>query len=309
VDTSRVVRIEQAGRHFAAEAGVRLELGRPLGEAAAKALATAMAERLFDAMRGKTPRADGASLLRLDPLGHGGRIDEVTFSGGVSEYIYGREANSFGDLGALLAAEIRMRVAAWGPKLVPPREGIRATVIGASQYTIQVSGSTIFVSPLEALPLRNVPVAAPDLPLDGETINRAAVADAVARVLKRLDLASGDTPVAIFVPWRGSATFQRLDAFCRGIAEGLASGLANGHPLILAGDGDVGGLIGMHFKEELRLANPVVSIDGLELKEFDYVDIGEILESSGAVPVVIKSLVFPTSAAVGKEWRDHGRQG
>ncbi len=304
----RVVRIEQAALHFASELGVRLEPGQPLGDAAAKTLAAGMADRLFEAMKGGTPRADGSSLLRLDPLSHRGPIDEVTFSGGVSEYIYGREAASFGDLGGLLAAEIRARVAAWGPKLVPPREGIRATVIGASQYTIQVSGSTIFVSPLEALPLRNVPVAAPELPLDGEAIDPAAIADAVARVLKRLDLGSGETPVAIFVPWRGSATFQRLDAFCRGIATGLAGVLAKGHPLILAGDGDVGGLIGMHFKEELRLANPVVSIDGLELKEFDYVDIGEILESSGAVPVVIKSLVFPTSAAVGKEWKEHGRQ-
>ena len=305
----RVVRIEQAARHFASELGVRLEPGQPLGDAAAKTLAAGMADRLFEAMKGGTPRAGGASLLRLDPLSHRGAIDEVTFSGGVSEYIYGREATSFGDLGGLLAAEIRARVAAWGPTLVPPREGIRATVIGASQYTIQVSGSTIFVSPLEALPLRNVPVAAPELPLDGEAIDPTAIADAVARVLKRLDLGAGETPVAIFVPWRGSATFQRLDAFCRGIATGLAGVLAKGHPLILAGDGDVGGLIGMHFKEELRLANPVVSIDGLELKEFDYVDIGEILESSGAVPVVIKSLVFPTSAAVGKEWKEHGRQG
>jgi ethanolamine utilization protein EutA len=305
----RVVRIEQAGQHFAAELGMRLELGQRLDDAAAKALAAGMADRLFEAMTGGTPRADSASLLRLDPLAPRGSIDEITFSGGVSEYIYGREAESFGDLGALLAAEIRTRVAAWGPTLVPPREGIRATVIGASQYTIQVSGSTIFVSPLEALPLRNVPVAAPDLPIDGETIDPAAVADAVARVLKRLDLAAGESPVAIFVPWRGSATFQRLDAFCRGIANGLASVLAKGHPLILAGDGDVGGLIGMHVREELRLPNPVVSIDGLELKEFDYIDIGEILESSGAVPVVIKSLVFPTSAAVGKEWKEHGRQG
>jgi len=31
-------------------------------------------------------------------------------------------------------------------------EGIRATVIGASQYTIQVSGSTIFVAPHSVLP-------------------------------------------------------------------------------------------------------------------------------------------------------------
>ena len=40
---------------------------------------------------------------------------------------------------------------------------------------------------------------------------------------------------------------------------------------------------------------PVVSIDGLELKEFDYIDIGTMLEGSGAVPVVIKSLIFPGS--------------
>jgi ethanolamine utilization protein EutA len=39
----------------------------------------------------------------------------------------------------------------------------------------------------------------------------------------------------------------------------------------------------------------VISIDGIDLREFDYVDIGEILPASGAVPVVIKSLVFPGS--------------
>ena len=61
-----------------------------------------------------------------------------------------------------------------------PNEGIRATVIGASQYTTQVSGSTIFVDPLETLPLRNVPVIAPTLPLDGEAMDANAVATAIA---------------------------------------------------------------------------------------------------------------------------------
>jgi len=72
----------------------------------------------------------------------------------------------------------------------------------------------------------------------------------------------------------------------------------------LAGDGDVGGLIGIHLREETKLANPIVSIDGLELKEFDYIDIGAMLESSGAVPVVIKSLIFPGSAVPGPGWGD-----
>ena len=54
----------------------------------------------------------------------------------------------------------------------------------------------------------------------------------------------------------------------------MASVLKNGHPLVLVGDGDVGGLLGIHLHEEMKLKNPVVSIDGLELKEFDYIDIG-----------------------------------
>ena len=124
----------------------------------------------------------------------------------------------------------------------------------------------------------------------------------IKSALKRLDLGGGETPVAIFVPWRGSATFRRLDDFCKGVADGLEAVIARGHPIVLAGDGDVGGLMGIHYCEEMKFNNPIVSIDGLELKEFDYIDIGAILDTSGAVPVVIKSLIFPTSAGLGKDW-------
>src|SRR5262249_26883892 len=155
-------------------------------------------------------------------------------------------------------------------------------------------------SPLDILPLRNVPVIAPQLALDSDDIDAEAVASAIRGVLKRLDLGDGERPVAVFAPWRGSATFARLDAFCQGVVNGLETVLAHGYPIVLVGDGDVGGLIGIHIREEMKQPHPVVSIDGLELKEFDYIDIGAMLESSGAVPVVIKSLIFPTSAALGK---------
>jgi ethanolamine utilization protein EutA len=251
-------------------------------------------------MKGETPMLGGTSLARLNPLAYRGSVDAVTISGGVSEYVYGREAKIFGDLGPLLAEEIRTRIETWGKRLERPNEGIRATVIGASQYTTQVSGSTVFISPLDILPLRNVPVIAPELRLDGEDIDAKSIAAAVATALRRLDLADGEKPVAVFAPWRGSATFARLDGFCQGIAAGLAPILAQGHPIILVGDGDVGGLIGIHCREEMKLHYPVVSIDGLDLKEFDYIDIGAMLDASGAVPVVIKSLVFPASAALGR---------
>jgi ethanolamine utilization protein EutA len=301
-DARRIVRLEEAGRRFGAELGLKLAVGGTLGEPETRALAALMADRLFEAMKGGSPRADGAELLRLDPLTWRGKVSDVSFSGGVSEYIYGGEAKAFGDIGPQLAAEVRTRLTDWGPQLARPDARIRATVIGASQYTMQVSGSTIFVSPLETLPLRNVPVIAPTLALQGETIDSAAIAASIKAALKRLDLGGGDSPVAVFVPWHGSATFRRLDDFCKGIAEGLEAVLAKGHPIVLAGDGDVGGLIGIHYCEEMKFKNPIVSIDGLELKEFDYVDIGAILDTSGAVPVVIKSLIFPTTAGVGKDW-------
>jgi ethanolamine utilization protein EutA len=301
-EARRIVRLEEAGRRFGAELGLKLEPGTALAEDAARALAARMADSVFDAMRGGSPRAGGADLLRLDALTWRGEVADVSFSGGVAEYIYGGEAKTYGDIGPQLAGELRARLKN-GPQLARPDARIRATVIGASQYTMQVSGSTIFVSPLDTLPLRNVPVIAPPLPLGEDKIDPDAIAAAVKAALKRLDLGDGATPVAVFVPWRGSATFRRIDDFCKGIADGLQAVLSRGHPIVLAGDGDVGGLIGIHYCKEMKFKNPIVSIDGLELREFDYIDIGAILDTSGAVPVVIKSLIFPGSEALGRDWQ------
>lgn len=299
-EKGRVVRIEEAGRRFADEVGLTLEIGAKPDPGGLERMVDRMAERLFEAISSPCLSAGTAALLRLDRLDNSRAPEAVTFSGGVSEYIYGRQSEGFGDLGPLLAPALLERVAGWGPRIEKPDEGIRATVVGASQYTIQVSGSTIFVHPLAILPLRNVPVITPDVPLDSETLDVAAIAGAIRTALRRLDLHEGEQAVALCYRWRGSATFRRLDDFCRGVARGLDKQLAQGLPLILVGDGDIGGLVGIHALEETKLPNPIVSIDGIVLKEFDFIDIGAILETSGAVPVVIKSLVFPTSTALGR---------
>jgi len=179
--------------------------------------------------------------------------------------------------------------------MMVPDAGIRATVIGASQYTVQVSGSTIFIRPEDSVPIRNIPVVAPEFDLTVDDFDQEVLTLAVETGLRRLDLVDADSPIAVGFHWGGSATFWRLDAFCRSLANAMKPTLDKGYPLVLVSDGDVGGLIGMHLLEEVGLKSPVVSIDGIDLREFDYIDIGEILPSSGSVPVVIKSLVFPGS--------------
>src|SRR5262249_53894199 len=132
-----VERIEEAGKRFATEVGVELGIGKTLLHAQAKAIAERMADRLFEAVSAKELSPETRFLLRLDPLRNRQRPEKVSFSGGVSEYIYGREPATFGDLGPLLGAAIRSRVENWrGVEIVTPDQGIRATVVGASQYTV-----------------------------------------------------------------------------------------------------------------------------------------------------------------------------
>lgn len=296
----RVVRIEEAGARLAAEVGLALAIGQVPDAAGVERMVERMAQRLFETLQGPAVSDATAGLLRLEPLPRARPPDVVCFSGGVSEYVYGRATQAYGDLGPALARAILQRVQAWGPRVEPPDQGIRATVIGASQYTVQVSGSTIFVEPKAVLPLRNVPVIAPALPLQDDQLEAEAIAACVGTALRRMDAGAAGQPVALCYGWHGAATYARLDAFCRGVIAGLSPILNQGVPLVLVGDGDIGGLIGIHAHSELRLPNPIVSIDGIVLREFDFIDIGALLDTSGAVPVVIKSLVFPQTAALGR---------
>jgi len=299
-DDRRIIRMEEAARWLAADLGLELEIGSVINTDTVDRLANRMAQLVVDAIRPLPPGADLVELLRLDPITFSRPFNVVTISGGVSEYVYAREKQRFGDIAPDLAEAFVKRLKETGVTIELPDEGIRATVVGASQYTSQVSGTTIFVSPESVLPLRNIPVIAPPLPLTADELDSGAIAEIIRKTLTLMELDQREGPVALFVPWEGSASFARLRAFCTGVLEGMAPVLTEKRPIVLAGDGDLGGLIGIHLRDEMQVANAVVSIDGLELKEFDYIDIGAILESAGAVPVVIKSLLFPASAALGR---------
>ena len=290
-----IVRIEEAGRKHAGWAGFTVELGQKISQDNLRKMVAGMMDKLFAMLKPEAINEEIKGLLRLPPLTYKGEIDCVMFSGGVSEFIYNREKTTFNDLGPLIAQEIHRRMPDLNMLVMEPVARIRATVIGASQYTVQVSGNTVFISPEDAVPVRNIAVVAPELPLNNDDFTKEAVRDATLNALRRLDLLSGRQPAAVAFHWEGSATFFRLQAFCAGIAEGMRDILAKGHPLVLINDGDIGGIIGLHFQEELKIQNPVISIDGIALNDFDFIDIGTLIPSSGSVPVVIKSLIFPAS--------------
>ena len=68
--------------------------------------------------------------------------------------------------------------------------------------------------------------------------------------------------------------------------------LAEGLPLILLVDGDVAMSLGRIIRNEIASAANLIAIDGVQLRRFDYVDIGRMIEVTNVVPVIIKSLLF-----------------
>ena len=254
-DHGAIVRLEPAARSF----GVTLAIGARPDRAQRERWAAGMADAVISAIRG----ADVPAALRLlEPLRRSSAPARITLSGGVSAYLSGGERDDHGDLGRELAAALLARRDSLPAPLDVAPDGIRATVIGASQFTVQVSGSTIGVR--AALPLRNVPV----VPL-GSPVR-------------------GDGALALSVRWSGEPEHARI----RSLAERIVIAAADRRPLVVAVDGDIAATLGHVLREELQFPGELITLDGLELGDLDYIDVGLPQPPSGVLPVIVKSLVF-----------------
>ncbi|MFJ9030532.1 ethanolamine ammonia-lyase reactivating factor EutA [Streptomyces sp. NPDC102274] len=293
-DAGRIVRLDPAGRRHAARAGFDWEPGDLAHPAEAGRVAEAMADALVAAVTGDPPPPEVAELLLTAPLLMPGPIDGVMFSGGVAEYVYGRQNEGFGDLGLPLGRAVRRRVdsGALPFPLLPAGECIRATALGASEYSVQLSGNTGFVSdPGALLPRRDLRVVRPVLAL-GKSVDADAVEAAVRHRLTAVDEVAADAEVAVALSWSGPPSHQRLLAFARGLRDALAERTARGRAVLIVLDGDVALTLGRLLRDELGVTGPLLVIDGLRLRDFDHIDIGRVRHPSNTVPVTIKSLVF-----------------
>ena len=214
----------------------------------------------------------------------------LTFSGGVAEYIFGHEADEFGDIAKLLATELTGELSRrCGLPLIDPGQRIRATVIGASQFTVQVSGKTIYLPDPDVLPVHNVPCAFASSSTARSI--RTALRTPFAPDLSRL--ISIATAVSRFAfAWPGDPEHRRLHSGRRGVVRALSPLKERDQPPAADDRRRYRQDLGTPAASRARLAGEIVSIDGMELQELDYVDVGELITPPGVVPVVIKSLLF-----------------
>jgi ethanolamine utilization protein EutA (predicted chaperonin) len=233
----------------------------------------------------------GQSLLLTERLPPGPSPSAITFSGGVAEYMFGHESGEFGDIAKLLATDLARELSRRsGLPLIDPGQRIRATVIGASQFTVQVSGKTIYLPDPYVLPVHNVPVLRVRIDSAGE-LDPERLAAAVRAGMDEIDV-DHTGRVAIAFGWHGDPEHARLKTAGEGILHALLPLQTRIKLLLLMIDGDIGKTFGRILHRELNWPGKIVSIDGMELQELDFVDVGELIAPPGVVPVVIKSLLF-----------------
>src|SRR5206468_3985192 len=293
-DQGTIARLDPAGRYHARQAGFDWHKGDVIDVRHLDKVADVMADEFVAALTQRPMQPAIEHLYLTDPILDFGRIDGIMFSGGVGEYVYGRETRDFGDIGRRLGQAIRRKVdsGALPWPLLPAGECIRATALGASEYSVQLSGNTSYITkPGELLPRRNLQVLQPSYVCE-ESIDADKLAKAIRAHFIAFDLIEGEGEVALALRWRGAPSYERILAFAEGIRHGLATTIERRKPLYIMLDGDVAQTLGAILREELLIESEILAIDGVVLRDFDYIDLGRIRMPSFTVPVTIKSLLF-----------------
>ncbi|MBK5112628.1 MAG: ethanolamine ammonia-lyase reactivating factor EutA [Candidatus Heimdallarchaeota archaeon] len=286
-----VEKIEDAAQIVADDLGIKVEIGKPISKEDKELIAKGLVKALIEVITKQDNISQVTMKIMMTPLlTFDGKVDLFSFSGGVAEYLYGKTNDYYHDIGKEVAKEIKKQSQKAKIKLHEPLELIRATVIGAGQYSLQVSGATTLVTDDNEFPIRNIPVVVPYLPQDSPT--EEEIKHAIDMAYKRIDLKEGESPVALSFHKTIGLSYERLKSFAKGIVSAVPTIVKKEMPLILVFNDDIGNSVGNVMKRETELKSNIISIDELGLREGDYIDIGEPMASKQVVPVVIKTLIF-----------------
>jgi len=290
-----VTRLEGPAKLILEDLGYAVSLGQTIGEEVKEAFAARMATLLFEVVRREPLSQLASELFITEPfIDYQGpaEVDLVVCSGGVSEYLYRHHDIPYGDVGLQLGRHIREHLDGVfrGDIVREPEEGIRATVIGAGEYTIQASGATSHLSGVAALPAFGLKVVRPVL--NGQD----TVEEAVQKALGKFDLPSYTSGLVLALAVDDGPDYHTLRRIADGISAALQRAETGTDALFIVVDIDVAKSLGGILKEELNLPQEVIVVDGIDVGDLDYLDIGRPMGISEAVPVTVKSLIFQSGS-------------
>ena len=279
------------------EVNINIEKGKKYPDEVIRKICRYMAEILLE-VSGVRPSSrlleltlsPKSTALRLDY-----KIDRVSFTGGVADYIYNNQAETdlykFGDIGILLGYEIKAILNDFASKVIMPEETIMATVVGAGTQTMDISGSTISYSQSATLPLKNIPII--EITEKEERVNEEELEKTIMAKLQWYCLETQKQKVALFLKGERNVSFEKVTSLSKVIAKVWEDFYPNGEEVIVVIENDMAKVLGQSISRKLsNKQREVVCIDGIKVSSGDYIDIGKPIGNGSVLPVVIKTLVF-----------------
>lgn len=287
-ESGTVTRCEQSALDLAAEIGLDLRVGSTLDADGCRALAAGFADRIIRSLHGE-PADEWLLTPAVKPWVE---PEHLVLSGGVASW-YGEQGQdskasaSVRDLGVHIAAQLRKRLDQQPVPVTVAVGPMWSTVVGASQFSVQVSGATVYVQP-GVVPRRNVPVVSAVMD-DGDSGAMSAVLG--EKVAEVLPVAPGGC-VAVALRFQGPASYGRLRRLAVALVEACASCAPGPSSLVVAVACDIAASLGAILAEEIGTSMSVAVLDGITLTDLDFIDIGDCLLPANVYPLIIKSLVF-----------------
>ncbi|MCP3954975.1 MAG: hypothetical protein GY697_22545 [Desulfobacterales bacterium] len=285
----KIWRLADPVRKIMAHLDLKYEVGDRIPKKAIDTIATKLAEVLVEVITGPAESALARMLMVTGDLDFKREIDAYSFSGGVAELMYGGNGQH-ADIGPLLARKIKALMKRLSLPVVEPENKIRATVIGAGAHTLSISGSSGFMDDSLRFPIWNVPVLRVDV--EQARLSEAHVVSEINAAFARFDLTEGDSVVGLYFKDQVRNSYPRLELFARSIEAALPNSIDNKIPIILIFEGDIACSVGNVIRRETDLKTNLLTLDELDLKEGDWIDIGKPLVADQVFPVTVKSLVF-----------------
>lgn len=285
--------ISESARKIARHKGLHLEKGRQVTVSQLAQVTDGMTE-LLEELLGLCPAGDllrkvvtkGSSEFVVSKP-----IKAISFSGGVADCIFYpyKEPFPFGDIGVLLGESIRKSRLFQVFHVQKPEETIRATVIGAGNYTTTVSGSTISYSD-NIFPLRNIPVLKLTEQEQKNCVN--GITDELKARVEWFLAQSDSQQFVLALEGELNPSYTTIKQLAASLYTVLDEALNEASPILVIVTCDMAKALGQAMERQHRSKRKIAVIDSVVVEDNDYVDMGKPLMEGTAIPVVVKTLIL-----------------